>query len=224
MVGKPELKITVILSQPFAENTYIAHLPGRSDCLVIDPGLEPDLILEYLTTNRLVPAAILNTHGHADHIAGNEAMKRCWPDCPLVIGAGDAPKLTNPRGNLSAAFGLSLISPQADVLLHEADRYSAGGLDLDILETPGHSSGHIVFVWKEGTPWIVFGGDVLFQRGIGRFDFPDGSFEQLAASIQKKLFTLPDDTIVLPGHGDATTIGDEKKFNPYVGMRAGYTG
>jgi glyoxylase-like metal-dependent hydrolase (beta-lactamase superfamily II) len=141
-----------------------------------------------------------------------------------VIGAGDAPKLTNPRGNLSAAFGLSLISPQADVLLHEADRYSAGGLDLDILETPGHSSGHIVFVWKEGTPWIVFGGDVLFQRGIGRFDFPDGSFEQLAASIQKKLFTLPDDTIVLPGHGDATTIGEEKKFNPYVGMRAGYTG
>lgn len=214
-------KIAVVVSQPFAENTYLAQLEGRHDCLVIDPGTEPQPILEYLAENRLTPAAILNTHGHGDHIAGNEALKACYPECPLVIGAGDAPKLADAELNLSAAYGLAMTSPPADLLVREGDIYSAAGFDLEVRETPGHSAGHVVFIWKGGAPWIVFGGDVLFQGSVGRSDFPDGNARQLTASIKEKLFTLPDDTLVLPGHGDATTIGEEKRSNPYVGQMAG---
>jgi glyoxylase-like metal-dependent hydrolase (beta-lactamase superfamily II) len=215
------MKLAVVVSAPFEENTYIAHLEGRPDCLVVDPGLEPDEILAHLDTHSLRPAAILITHGHSDHIAGNAQLKRRFPDCPIVVSHGDAAKLTDARLNLSAAFGANLISPPADVLVREGDVYSAAGIDLEVLEIPGHSCGHIVFVWRGGKPMLVFGGDVLFAGGIGRTDFPDGSFEQLEAGIHKKLFTLPDDTVVLPGHGPATTVGHEKHNNPFVGEAAG---
>ncbi len=217
-----DLKLAVVVSQPFAENTYIVQLADRQDCLVVDPGMEPEKIAEHLRQQKLTPAAILNTHGHADHIAGNAFMKQHWPECPLVIGAGDASKLTDPIGNLSAGYGLELISPDADAVVREGDTYQAAGFKLDVYEIPGHSSGHVVFVWRGAQPSIVLGGDVLFQGSIGRTDFPDGDFEQLARGIHAKLFTLPDDTIVLPGHGPATTIGNEKRHNPFVGMPAGY--
>ena len=126
--------------------------------------------------------------------------------------------------NLSAAFGASLMSPPGDVLVGEGDVYSAAGFDLSVSEIPGHSSGHIVFIWRAGRPMVVFGGDVLFAGSIGRTDFPDGSLEQLAAGIHSKLFTLADDTVVLPGHGRSTTIGQEKRNNPFVGEPAGFDG
>ena len=217
-------RYSTIVSELFEENCYIAHLDGRDDCLVVDPGLEPGRIQQQILADRLTPVAILNTHGHSDHIAGNEAMKRTWPDAPLVIGAGDAPKLTDPVGNLSAPFGLSLISPEADVLLHEGDTYEAAGFTFEILEIPGHSIGHIVFLWKGEPEWVVFGGDVLFRGGIGRSDFPDGDPRQLVEGIHTKLFTLPDTTLVLSGHGPPTTIGAEKESNPFVGRPAGYQG
>jgi hydroxyacylglutathione hydrolase len=217
--GSP-FELATIVSLPFAENTYIAHLAGRHDCLIVDPGLEPGKVLAHLDQQALEPAAILNTHGHADHIAGNAALKERWPDCPLVIGRGDAPKLTDARLNLSADYGLGLVSPKADVLLDEGDTYCVAGFDLHVREIPGHSCGHVVLIWKTHAPVVVFGGDVLFAGSIGRTDFPDGSFEQLAAGIREKLFTLPDDTVVLPGHGPATTIGREKRCNPFVGMAA----
>lgn len=213
-----------VVSQLFEENCYIAHLNGRDDCVIVDPGLEPDRIQERILAERLTPAAILNTHGHSDHIAGNEAMKRTWPDAPLVIGTGDAPKLTDPVANLSAPFGLSLISPEADLLLNEGDTYEAAGFSFEIFEIPGHSSGHIVFLWKGDPTWVVFGGDVLFRGSIGRTDFPDGDHRALVDGIHQKLFTLPDSTLVLSGHGPKTTIGEEKRSNPYVGAPAGYRG
>jgi glyoxylase-like metal-dependent hydrolase (beta-lactamase superfamily II) len=210
------------VSAPFEENTYIAHLEGRSDCVVVDPGLEPDEILAYLERARLEPAAILITHGHSDHIAGNGALKERYPACPIVVSQGDAAKLVDPALNLSAAFGARLISPPADVLVREGDTYSAAGLDFDVREIPGHSTGHVVFIWRGGQPIVVFGGDVLFAGSIGRTDFPDGSFDDLAGNIHQKLFTLPDDTQVLPGHGPVTTVGHEKRTNPFVGAPAGY--
>jgi hydroxyacylglutathione hydrolase len=143
-------------------------------------------------------------------------MKRCWPHVPLVIGAGDAEKLTDPDKNLSRPFGMDVMSPEADQLVREGDTYSAAGLDLEVFECPGHSIGHVVFLWRGASPWIVFGGDVLFQQSIGRTDFPDGSFEMLEKAIRTKLYVLPNDTIVLPGHGDQTTIGSEKRLNPFV--------
>ncbi len=213
----PQLQLASIESRPFAENSYVAWLEGRTDCLVIDPGLEPDLILELLDEQGLTPAAILNTHGHSDHIAGNEALKKRWPDAPLVIGAGDAAKLLDPRINLSAKFGFPLVSPPADATVEDGDTYRAAGFELLVREIPGHSSGHVVFIWSAGAPPLVFGGDVLFAGSIGRTDdMVAGSFEHLAAGIRAKLYTLPDETIILPGHGPATTIGEEKRTNPFV--------
>jgi glyoxylase-like metal-dependent hydrolase (beta-lactamase superfamily II) len=220
-VSESALQIGCVESLPFGENTYIAYLTGRDDCLVFDPGFEPEAIVDYLARHSLTPAAIVCTHGHSDHIAGNRAMKQRWPACPLVIGAGDAEKLTNPELNLSAAFGLAITSPPADRTLREGERFKAAGIELDVFETPGHSVGHIVLVCKQVEPWRVFGGDVLFAGSIGRTDFPDGSFEALRGAIHKKLFTLPDDTIVYPGHGPETTIGREKETNPFVGRPAG---
>lgn len=218
------LQIVAIPSMPFDENSYVARLEGRDDCLVFDPGLEPDKIIDYLERHRLTPAAFVCTHGHADHIAGNSALKSRWPDCPLVIGAGDAAMLTDARLNLSAGFGMPVVSPPADQTVTEGDVLSAAGIDLEVYEIPGHSPGHVVFLYKGATPYQVFGGDVLFAGSIGRTDFPGGSFEDLAAGIHRVLFPLPDDTRVLPGHGPATTVGRERRTNPFVGESAGLVG
>jgi glyoxylase-like metal-dependent hydrolase (beta-lactamase superfamily II) len=218
------LRVIKVVSAPFDENAYVAYLEGRTDCLVIDPSFEADKIIEELVSRSLSPAAILNTHGHADHIAGNRAMKKRWPACPLVIGEADAPKLSDARLNLSANYGIALTSPPADVLLKGGSRYQAAGFDLRVEEIPGHSRGHVVFIDEASRPCHVFGGDVLFAGSVGRTDFPDGSFEQLAAGIHSKLFDLPDDTIILPGHGPSTTIGEEKENNPFVGRAAGWRG
>jgi glyoxylase-like metal-dependent hydrolase (beta-lactamase superfamily II) len=215
------LEIGKVLSLPFGENTYIVNLTGRNDCIVIDPGFEPDAIIDYLAQNSLTPEAILCTHGHPDHIAGNAALKKRWPACPLAIGHGDAEKLINPVLNMSAALGLAVTSPPADRTLREGDRFTAAGIEFDVHETPGHSIGHIVLVCKQTSPWQVFGGDVLFHGGIGRTDIPDGSFEMLRDAIQNKLYTLPNDTVVYPGHGPETTIGHEKRTNRFVGEVAG---
>lgn len=218
---QPNIHIASIVSLPFEENTFIAHWDGRDDALVFDPGLEPDKIFAYLDEMSLSPAAIVLTHGHGDHIGGNAALKQRWPDCPIVIGRGDVPKLSDPVLNLSANLGAHVVSPPADVIVDEGDVYRAAGFELHVLEIPGHSIGHVVYVCKDHSPQIVFGGDVLFSGSVGRTDFPDGDAETLFAGIREKLFTLPDDTIVLPGHGPSTTIGHEKQHNPFVGEAAG---
>jgi glyoxylase-like metal-dependent hydrolase (beta-lactamase superfamily II) len=223
-VGSAPLQIGVVVSRPFDENTYIAHFDGRGDCVVFDPGLEPQAIEQYLNEHALTPSALVCTHGHSDHIAGNRALKKRWPECPIIIGAGDAVKLVDPELNLSGPFGFPITSPPADRTVREGELVSAAGFELEVFETPGHSVGHVVFLCKQVQPWRLFGGDVLFQGSIGRTDFPDGSFEALSRAIQEKLFTLPEDTIVYPGHGPETTIGREKRTNPFVGKPAGYIG
>jgi hydroxyacylglutathione hydrolase len=216
-VSHLEIELATLVSVDFGENTYVAHLKGRDDCLVIDPGLEPEIIVDYLEKHRLMPAAILNTHGHADHIAGNEELKRRWPECPLVIGAGDAAKLTDTQLNLSGPFGMPVVSPPADATVDEGDVYSAAGFDLHVAVIPGHTSGHVVYLWKDHHPCLAFVGDVIFAGSVGRTDFPGGNFQHLAHGIRTKLFTLPDDTILLSGHGPETTVGREKRTNPFVG-------
>jgi glyoxylase-like metal-dependent hydrolase (beta-lactamase superfamily II) len=210
------LQIRTIVSQPFEENTYVVWLLGRKDALVIDPGLEPDLILDFLNNHDLTPAAILNTHGHPDHIGGNEAMKAGYPQAPLLIGVNDAPLLTDADANLSGPFGVPIVSPPADRTLVEGDIVEFAGIRLEVLDVPGHSPGHVVFVYRD-QPLVVFGGDVLFRGGIGRFDFPNSSGPKLFEGIRAKLLTLPPDTVVYPGHGPTTTVGQEKRHNPFVG-------
>jgi glyoxylase-like metal-dependent hydrolase (beta-lactamase superfamily II) len=214
------LTIHTIVSQPFAENTYVVWLSRRQDGLVIDPGLEPELILDFLREQGLTPAAILNTHGHADHIGGNEALKQAYPLAPLIIGADEAHLLTDAVANLSAPFGMPVTSPPADRTVREGDAVEAAGIRLEVLDVPGHSPGHVVFLYR-AQPFLVFGGDVLFRGSIGRYDFPGSDGRLLLEGIRGKLFTLPPDTVVYPGHGPVTTIGHEKRTNPFVGGRAG---
>ena len=219
-----EISWETVVSQPFAENSYVVYRNGARECVIVDPGFEPELIEQAVESANCVPVAILNTHGHSDHIAGNAAMKARWPDCPLIIGADEAEKLTNPQLNLSAAYGLPLVSPPADQTVVEGDVLQLAGMTWRVLKTPGHSSGHVVFLNEQSKPWLLLAGDMLFQGSVGRTDFPDGDTEQLVTAIHTKLFPLPADTVVLPGHGPATTIGYEIRGNPFVGRPAGYRG
>ena len=212
----PQWSLATVVSDDFGENCYIAQLGGQADCLVIDPGLDPQSVVGHLERHGLVPRAILLTHGHIDHTAGTGMLKRLWPDCPLVIGAADAPKLTDPMQNLSGLFGYPVTCPPADRTVSDGEVYSAAGFDLRVLEIPGHSAGHVVYLWEAVRPQVAFVGDVLFAGSIGRTDFPDGDFEALAAGIRAKLYTLPDDTVLHSGHGPATTVGTEKRTNPFV--------
>ncbi len=209
------LRLQTIVSAPFDENSYIVSLPDRNEAIVIDPGFDPGQILDYLNDANLSPVAIANTHGHADHIAGNAAMKQAFPHIPIIIGHGDAPMLTDDNLNLSGPFGMPITSPPADRTLRDGDKLELAGMEFDVFEIPGHSPGHIVLVWR-GEPPVVFGGDVLFRGSIGRTDFPGGSYERLKGDIHAKLWPLPDDTIVYPGHGPATTIGHEKRTNQFL--------
>jgi glyoxylase-like metal-dependent hydrolase (beta-lactamase superfamily II) len=214
------VRVHAIESEPFAENSYVVWAEGSPEAFVIDPGFEPDRILDFLRHNGLTLAAIVNTHGHVDHMAGNRALKEAHPGAPVIIGHGDAEMLTDPMQNLGALFGFDVTSPPADRLVAEGDALTVAGVPLEVLEIPGHSPGHVVYLIRGTEPMTVLGGDVLFQGSIGRTDFPGGSFEQLVGGIKEKLWPLPDDAKVFPGHGPPTTIGEEKRTNRFVGEAA----
>jgi len=206
-----------IESRPYGQNSYVVWADKNDRAVVVDPGFEPDLILAFLDAHNLHLAAILCTHGHVDHIAGNAAMKERSPNAPIIIGQGDAALLTDSLLNLSAVFGDPIVSPPADRTVRDGETLTVAGMEMDVAEIPGHSAGHVVFAIQGTDPLVVLGGDVLFRGSVGRTDFPGGSFELLKAGIEAKLWTLPNDTRVYPGHGPVTTVGLEKLSNPFVG-------
>ena len=216
----PDYTIEAIESAPFAQLCYVAWLAGRSDAIVVDPGFDTKSVLRLLGDERLQAAAILNTHGHVDHIAGNAALKLAFPEAPLIIGRHETALLTDPDANMSAPFGLPIRSPEADRLVADGDRLEVAGFDFLVREIPGHSPGSVVYIAEQFDPPIVFGGDVLFAGSVGRTDF-GGDFPLLKSGIRLKLFALPDATRVYPGHGPETTVGDERRANPFVGDHAG---
>lgn len=211
------IQIQVVESQRFSQNSYVLWRESRPEAFVIDPGFDPDRILQLLRKHNLTLTAIVLTHGHIDHIAGNAAMKAAFPNATIIIGVNDAEMLTDPMLNLSGAYGIPIVSPAADRLVVEGDQLTVAGIELEVFDIPGHSPGHVVYLVRETTPMMVLGGDVLFQGSIGRTDFPGGSFDQLATGIRTKLWPLPDATQVFPGHGPMTTIGIERANNPFVG-------
>jgi hydroxyacylglutathione hydrolase len=204
-----------------AANCYLVGCSETMEGVVIDPGtMDTEDTTEVANEVRrlgLHIRYILNTHGHPDHMSGNDYLKVAVGG-EVLIHQLDALKLTDPVRNASRLFGMDMyVSPPDDVIA-DGDIISFGNLSLRTAHTPGHSSGGVVFV-GDG---YVFTGDTLFAGSIGRSDLPDSSdegtnaYETLIASIREKLLTLPDDTIVLPGHGPATTIGREKAGNPFL--------
>lgn len=221
MMSRIDLDFEMIVSAPFGQNAYVVWIRGRSEALVVDPGFDVDSIERVLRQRQLKLVAILNTHGHCDHIAGNAPLRRLHPDPPLIIGRNEAALLTDPQLNLSAAFGMPIISPAADRVVDDGQSLELAGITLEVREIPGHSPGSVVYICGMTDPPVVLGGDVLFSGSVGRTDL-GGDGPRLLAGIRQKLFSLPDSTLVLPGHGSITTIGEEKRTNPFVGEHAGF--
>ena len=210
------LQIVTFVSEMFGQNAYLLRKTDTNACVLVDPSFEVEAIYNFLEEEDLHLAAILNTHGHIDHIVGNAPMKKRFPDVPLVIGELDAHKLADPVANLSSGYGIEVVSPPADATVSHLQVINYGGIEFETRLTPGHSPGHVVWLVEQTDVPVVINGDVLFDGSVGRTDFVDGSFEDLETSIREQLYTLPDDSIVLTGHGNLTTIGKEKATNPFV--------
>lgn len=211
-----DVAIHRIVLSDFEENAYIVSLKGSSDCVIVDPGLQPEELIEYLHAQSLTPRAILITHGHWDHIGGVSAVKSKWPDAPIVIGKNERKKLTDPFANLSAPFGFPQTTYDSDKTLEDGETFEVAGIRFKALEIPGHSRGHLVYLIEAEDRTFAFCGDVIFSGSIGRTDFPDGDMPTLLNGIFEKIFTLPDDSLLLTGHGPSTTVIAEKRSNPFL--------
>jgi glyoxylase-like metal-dependent hydrolase (beta-lactamase superfamily II) len=198
-------------------NCFVLGCDATQEAAVIDPGDEPDRILQALAESNLTVKLIINTHGHFDHVGANKKLNEVT-GAPILIHPLDAPML-NQLANSAAAWGMTADnSPPPDRELQDGDQVNFGKIILKVLHTPGHTPGGISLY----TDHEVFVGDTLFAGSIGRTDFPGGSFETLKESVQQKLFALSDDLKVYPGHNQPTTIGVEKRTNPFVGEHAAY--
>ncbi len=205
------MEIEILEVSPFLVNCYLVWSKEDKLGVIIDPGDEDQLILERIGTIDFQPKAILLTHGHADHIAAVEPLKKKL-DIPLYIGKGDENMLESPSANVSMMVGLQITCPPADHILEDGNVISFGSLKFSIFSTPGHSPGGICYFIENS----LFCGDTLFNGSIGRTDLPGGDYRQLIDSIEKNILSLPDDIICYPGHGPKTTVGYEKKHNPFL--------
>lgn len=211
--------ITTLPVGPIMANCFIVGCEETLAAAVIDPGDEADRILMSLAESKLTLKYIINTHGHFDHVGANRPLKDAT-GAPILIHALDAPMLNHLSAS-AAAWGLATEnSPPPDRMIEAGDTITFGKITLTVIHTPGHTPGGISL----RTDGHVFVGDTLFAGSIGRTDFPGGDFETLRASIQNKLFLLGDDVQVYTGHGPQTTIGQEKRTNPFVGERAVFHG
>jgi hydroxyacylglutathione hydrolase len=199
---------------PFAQNCYVVRTEGAGGCWIVDPGFDPEEVVERVRELKATPEAIVLTHAHVDHIAGIDKVLRAFPKVPVWVHEAEKEWLSNPMLNLSALSGMEVTASGPDRLLKDGDELTLEGMTWKVLHTPGHSPGSVTFFHAPSSTAIV--GDALFAGSIGRTDFPGSDHRTLERAIRARLYTLPDETIVYPGHGPDTTVGHEKRTNPYV--------
>ncbi len=214
MPETPHILVESLTVGAFANNCYIVHSGEGSECLLIDASAPASAMIGRVRELGLRPTRILLTHAHIDHILGLAALRGAFPGVPVALHEAEHGWLDNPVLNLSAAMGEPFTADAADETLGDGQEIEFAGERIRVLHTPGHSPGGVTFVIDCIDTAIV--GDTLFANSIGRFDFPTSDGPTLMASIRERLYTLPDRTRVLPGHGPETTIAREKRSNPYV--------
>jgi hydroxyacylglutathione hydrolase len=213
LVEKRAMIVKMLVVGPLASNCYIVGSSSTKEGMIIDPGAEAGAILRTVQQMGLSISLILVTHAHIDHIDALRAVKEST-NAQFAIHEEEKELLSATPMRMLIPLGLTPFksAPQPDRLLKDGDHIDIGDLHFEVLHTPGHSPGGICLSGHE----VVFSGDTLFNFGIGRTDFPGGSYERLMKSIREKLMVLPDETVVYPGHGPATTIGDERRGNPFL--------
>ncbi|HIE50940.1 MAG TPA: MBL fold metallo-hydrolase [Armatimonadetes bacterium] len=205
------MHIETFVAGPLANNVYLLVDWEAQQAAIVDPGLGSRVVWDYVQREGLTLTAILNTHGHFDHVAENAFFKRV-SGAPLYLHAEDEP-LAVQAASAARWFGLRVSdSPPPDHYWQDGDQFSLGTMTLIVRHTPGHSPGGVCLL-AEG---LAFVGDTLFAGSIGRTDLPGGNYTTLLDSIRRVLLPLPDDTVLYPGHGPTSTIGRERQFNPYL--------
>ncbi len=216
-----EIKIGRMVLGVCQTNCYFLYRAGEGEAIVVDPADNGDRIADALDRNGFRVAGILITHGHFDHILGCDALKQAANEEaakmgkePVKVYASQAEReiLTDARLNLSKGMS-GAYTMEADVYVKEGEEITIAGMTCKVIETPGHTAGGCCYYFEEAG--LLISGDTLFQESVGRTDFPTGSMSTLVRSIKDKLFVLPDETVVYPGHGDSTTIKLEKRYNPF---------
>ncbi|MCX7780574.1 MAG: MBL fold metallo-hydrolase [Negativicutes bacterium] len=205
------MKIIALQVGNLGTNCYIAYDERAREAIVVDPGGNAQEIMAEIRRAGLAVKYIVNTHGHADHVLANLKIKEAT-GALLLIHQDDAGMLTSPHRNLSTFIGGGAVCGPADQMLNDGDVIEAGSMKFTVLHTPGHTPGGICLYCDN----VLFSGDTLFAESIGRTDFPGGSYRQLLDSIREKLLVLADEVKVYPGHGPETTIGWERRMNPFI--------
>ncbi len=203
------LKVSCFPLGPLQTNCYVVH--NRVEAIVIDPGGDPQVVENFLRKNNLSLKFILNTHFHFDHILGNKDLQDIFNVDILACNRDDF-LLKAQVGGGGGALGFPSVPPFRYKNIDEGEMNWLGEV-CHVLATPGHTPGSLSFYFPESK--VLFSGDLIFQRSIGRTDFPGGSLEELLASVRNKVFVLPSDTVIYSGHGPATTVHEEKLFNPF---------
>ena len=212
------MKIKTFTFNPFAENTYVVYDEETKDCIIIDPGCydssEEKILFNFISSKKLVPKRLINTHCHIDHIFGNNFVMKNW-NIKLFTHKKEE-ELLNQSENIAKSYGFENYqpSPKADSFIDENDNIELGKEQFKIFFTPGHSPGHICLYNKKNN--FLISGDVIFMNSIGRTDLPGGNHKTLIESINTKIINLPDETSIYCGHGPSTTLVNEKINNPFL--------
>jgi glyoxylase-like metal-dependent hydrolase (beta-lactamase superfamily II) len=213
------MQIDRLVLGAYENNCYVVCRDEKTtDCIIIDTGLIAEPLIDFLKRKNLNPQALILTHGHIDHIAGVTGLRKNFNKIKVCIHKADSYMLSDAVSNLSSSAGTKITTAPADVLFDKEEQIEFANLSFQLIHTPGHTPGGICLYNKDEK--ILFSGDTLFAGSVGRTDFSgcdaQKCFERLINNIRKKLLVLPDDTTVLPGHGEVTTIKQEKLYNSYL--------